>query len=281
MWGDPRHVLPLAYARLLGQLNARNPVKFFVMENVPGLASDRHSRRLSAMKTALRKAGFAVKQAALDASDYGTPQRRERLFIVGLNAALFAGRKWSPPSPTTTASDDMTVAGAIGALPEATYFARNLRPTDIPHHPNHWCMAPKSEKFTREGALTPGNGANRSFKTLAWDRPSLTVAYGHREVHIHPNCHRRLSVFEAMKLQGFPDAYQLKGTLSSQIVQVSEAVPPPMAHAVASSVGEQVKQGQPRKATGRPRSQAGAAISAPALSPAQETERCLEELNLA
>jgi len=243
MWGDPRHVLPLAYAKLLGELNARNPVKFFVMENVPGLTSGRHKRRLSAMKTALRKAGFTLNHAVLDASDYRTPQRRERLFIVGFNTALFSGRKWAIPSPTTNEADDLTVAGAIGSFPEATYFRRGLTPADIGFHPNHWCMAPKSAKFEKVGALKPGNGSNRSFKTLAWDRPSITVAYGNREVHIHPGCKRRLSVFEAMKLQGFPDRYRLLGTLSSQIVQVSEAVPPPLAEAVAASVAAQLGLG--------------------------------------
>src|SRR5262249_25947043 len=66
------------------------------------------------------------------------------------------------------------------------------------------------------------------------------VAYGNREVHIHPDCKRRLSVFEAMKLQGFPDRYRLIGTLSSQILQVSEAVPPPLAQAIAGSVAAQL-----------------------------------------
>lgn len=243
MWGDPRHVLPLAYAQLLGELNARNPVKFFVMENVPGLTTARHKRRLSAMKTALRKAGFTLNHAVLNACDYCTPQRRERLFIVGFNTALFGDRKWSVPSHTTTEDDDLTVAGAIGSFPEVTYFRRGLTPADIGFHPNHWCMAPKSAKFEKAGALKPGNGNNRSFKTLAWDRPSITVAYGNREVHIHPSCKRRLSVFEAMKLQGFPDRYRLLGTLSSQIVQVSEAVPPPLAEAVAASVAAQLELG--------------------------------------
>jgi len=45
-------------------------------------------------------------------------------------------------------------------------------------------------------------------------------------------------VFEAMKLQGFPETYELKGTLSSQIIQVSEAVPPTMSEAVADSVAK-------------------------------------------
>ena len=63
------------------------------------------------------------------------------------------------------------------------------------------------------------------------------MSYGHREVHVHPNGTRRLSVFEAMRLQGFPDSYVLEGSLSAQIDQVSEAVPPPMAQAVARSIG--------------------------------------------
>jgi DNA (cytosine-5)-methyltransferase 1 len=97
-------------------------------------------------------------------------------------------------------------------------------------------MKPKSIRFTQEGMLVPGNGSHRSFKTLAWDQPSITVAYGHREVHVHPDCKRRLSVYEAMLLQGFPKSYELLGTLSSQITQVSEAVPPKMAEAVADAI---------------------------------------------
>lgn len=98
-------------------------------------------------------------------------------------------------------------------------------------------------KFSKAGALVPGNGNGRSFKTLHWDRPSLTVAYGHREVHIHPGCHRRLSVFEAMRLQGFPDSYELLGNMSEQYSQVSEAVPPKLAQVVAQSVSEAIVLG--------------------------------------
>ena len=55
---------------------------------------------------------------------------------------------------------------------------------------------------------------------------------------MHPEGCRRLSVFEAMRIQGFPDSYVLEGSLSSQVDQVSEAVPPPLAEAIASSVAK-------------------------------------------
>ena len=128
-----------------------------------------------------------------------------------------------------------TVKDAIGDLSEPVRFTRGLNPKDFPHHPNHWCMMPKSRRFS-DGSLSEGDSSARSFKTLAWNKPSITASYGHREVHVHPNRERRLSVFEAMKLQGFPDDYVLEGPLSGQIDQVSGAVPPPLAEAVAKSI---------------------------------------------
>jgi len=238
---DPRHSLPLAYANLLMKLNDRNPVKFFVMENVTGLLDERHAHRLRRYEKAFEDAGFSISRAVLLATDYSTPQIRERVFVVGFNRKLYGDAKWSPPPKVvTTDGRRPDVKSAIGHLPEATYFERGLTPDQIPFHANHWCMKPKSPKFTTPGALKPGNGSNRSFKCLAWDSPSPTVAYGHREVHIHPSCTRRLSVYEAMLLQGFPTNYELIGSLSSQIVQISEAVPPPVAAAVAQSVRTQV-----------------------------------------
>lgn len=235
---DPRHALPLAMARLAIRLNERKPLPFMVMENVPDLAN-RHSVWLQDATRELERAGFSVAQAVLNSADYGVPQKRSRLFVVALNKSLFGDRVWLPPARTRTTPK--TVRQAIGKLPEPVIFERGLTPDDIPHHPNHWCMAPKSKKFKKRGALVQGRSSQRSFKTLQWDKPSLTVAYGHREVHIHPGCHRRLSVFEAMRLQGFPDTYVLEGSLSSQIEQVSEAVPPPLAEAVASSVAVAIR----------------------------------------
>jgi DNA (cytosine-5)-methyltransferase 1 len=239
---DPRHELPLVYAELLRALNQRHPVDFFVLENVPGLCRKRHSKRLAKIKRRLSQAGFTVAQALLNARDYQTPQDRERLFLVGLNSQRFRRVSWNKPESTTGIDERYTVRSTIGDLAEPVFFERGLDPETFPEHPNHWCMRPKSTKFTRAGALAPGAGQSRSFKTLDWDKPSRTVAYGNREVHIHPGCHRRLSVYEAMLLQGFPAEYRLLGNLSSQIAQVSEAVPPGMASAVARSVQECLRQ---------------------------------------
>lgn len=239
---DPRHDLPFVYAQLIADLNARHPVPFFAFENVTGLNEEPHRERFLALVEKLEEAGFTVAETTLNATTFGVPQNRVRVILVGLNKQLFGGRKWVPPSPPRAPEHKLTVRHAIQELPEPTYYRRGLSSSEIGHHPNHWCMVPKSRKFTTEGALGVKNNGNRSFKTLDWDKPSLTVAYGNREVHVHPNCHRRLSVYEAMLLQGFPDTYQLLGTMSSQITQVSEAVPPPMAEGIANAIKVQTEE---------------------------------------
>ncbi|WP_081058136.1 DNA cytosine methyltransferase [Burkholderia cepacia] len=235
---DPRHELPFVYADLIDALNQRSPVPFFAFENVVGLTEGSHRERFQLLKARLTEIGFEVQEAILNAADYGVPQNRTRLILVGFNRNLCGGASWTPPTPQQTR---FTVRQTFAGLPEPIYFDRNLEPEDIPYHPNHWCMQPKSPKFNTPGALVEGRRSHRSFKTLSWDEPSITVAYGHREVHVHPGCHRRLSVLEAMLLQGFPRTYVLTGNLSSQITQVSEAVPPPLAQAIAISIRDQLR----------------------------------------
>lgn len=230
---DVRTALPLTFANVVAKLHARQPMDFFVMENVVGLTLKKHVGTLEAVEAKLKKAGFRTARLMLNAKDYRTPQNRPRLFLVGVNARRFP--TIDPKDLVPTTSETPTVRQTIGGLKEPTHFARGVDMTANPVHVNHWCMAPKSPKFHQEGGVKPGV-KGRSFKMLEWDAPSIAVAYGHREVNVHPSGRRRLSVYEAMLLQGFPKTYRLHGTLSSQIDQVSEAVPPTLAYAVASTI---------------------------------------------
>ena len=231
---DPRHGLPLQFARLLRAFNRRSPVSFFVFENVPGLLKKKHEERFEKIVSAFSGAGFSVFRVMLNASSFGVPQDRPRLILVGLNKELLPSAEWS--APRISRKEPVTVREAIGHLPEPMFWQRDIDTDSIPLHPNHWCMVPKSQNFKTPGALVPGTARGRSFRTLSWDAPSPTVAYGNREVHVHPSCSRRLSVYEALILQGFPEKYELVGSLSAQISQVSEAVPPPLARAIARSI---------------------------------------------
>lgn len=232
---DERANLPENYAAVLKELMVAFQPDFFVFENVLGLRYKKHSELFGLFKKLFSSAGFSIFEGELDAQDFGVPQARKRVFIVGFNAKKYPHLNYE--FPWGTAGKRKTVEDAIGGLPKPKYYKHGLSPSEIPVHPNHWCMRPKSRKFLN-GYLKEGDVKGRPFRVLPWGRPSWTVAYGHREVHIHPSGRRRLSVYEAMLLQGFPPSYKLLGTLSDQIRLVSDAVPPPVAKALAESILE-------------------------------------------
>ena len=225
---DPRNLLPFKYAEALGYLNDKYVLKFFVFENVMGLKTPRHRTRLEAIEREFGCAGFKVFRQTLNASSFGVAQNRPRLFIAGLNETLFPNTNFEFPKGRLQRK---CVRDAIEGLPMPTFFRRGMTAADIPYHPNHWTMTPKSSKLTM-----PSSTDGRSFRRLSWDEVSPTVAYGNREIHVHPNGGRRLSVHEAMLLQGFPAQYRLWGNFSQQITQVSNAVPPPVAKSLARAI---------------------------------------------
>lgn len=231
---DKRGMLLVTYATIVQRLASDIGLDFFVFENVPGLASTEHIRVFHKFRSMCESAGFKLHVKLLDAGKFGIPQRRVRLIVVGINEQRFPNLNLIL---SEGGKDPLPSRSVLSGLPEPVYFSRNSEVNEIPYHPNHISMMPKSSKFIK-GHLSPGDHRGRSFRVLTWDEPSDTVAYGHREVHIHPQMHRRLSVFEAMLLQGFPKWYELKGTLSQQIALVSNAVPPPLARGIANTISQ-------------------------------------------
>lgn len=233
---DVRNSLPRKFSAIVRAMKTKCDIDFFVFENVTGLRSARHEAILNDFKDSLRSY-FTISEAVLDAVDYGVPQKRQRIFVVGINKAKSDGRNFIFPGAKVSVK--LTVRDAIGGLPAPVIINRGNRLRVSSCHPNHRAMAPKSARLLN-GSLQEGNASSRSFRVLSWDKPSWTVAYGNREVHVHPTGKRRLSVYEAMLLQGFPKTYRLTGTLSSQIKQVSDAVPRQLGRAIADALKQQL-----------------------------------------
>jgi DNA (cytosine-5)-methyltransferase 1 len=225
---DPRNQLPSLYLDIVRRLQIDYTVEFVVLENVLGIRDKKHADTYKALVDGLIDLGFDVTEKELCALNFGVPQNRRRVIL----SAMRKGQGYIPVKPLEKAGLK-TVREAISHLAEPVFFKRGLTPADIPVHPNHWTMQPKSARFLNpESNYSEG----RSFKRLAWDKASPTVAFGNREIHVHPDGKRRLSIFEAMILQGFPTSFVLKGNLSEQVEQVSNAVPPPLAQSVAAAV---------------------------------------------
>ena len=231
---DPRRRLLNNYVSIVEAFTSRLGLDFFMFENVLGLTQGRHRWRYLEFKRQCKKAGFNVRDKVVNAGRFGIPQNRRRVIVIGTNRERYPGIALDPPDGDRQPAP---ARAALEGLPEPAFCRRGLDPVEVPHHPNHITMVPKSAKFTN-GTLEPGYRRGRSFKVLSWDQPSYTVAYGHREIHVHPRLHRRLSIYEAMRLQGFPHTYELKGTFSNQVQLVSDALPPPLGEGVAAAISK-------------------------------------------
>ncbi len=230
---DPRNQLPKLYLEIVKKLQKTYTVEFVVFENVLGIRDKKHAATYKALMEGLDALGFDVTEKELCALDFGVPQNRRRIVL----SAMRKNQGYSEVRPSPK-SGLKTVREAIGTLAAPKFFDRRLTPADIPVHANHWTMRPKSPRFSNpDGDFAHG----RSFKRLAWDQASPTVAFGHREIHVHPSGTRRLSIYEAMLLQGFPKEFVLEGNLSEQVEQVSNAVPPPLGQSIAAAVKAALK----------------------------------------
>ncbi|RRW94702.1 DNA cytosine methyltransferase [Pandoraea apista] len=225
---DPRNELPALYLEIVRQLKKHYSVEFVVFENVLGIRDKKHADTYRSILNGLDELGLDVTEKELCSLDFGVPQNRRRIVL----SAMRKRRGYAKVVPQKKRGLT-TVREAIGHLAPPAYFARDLDPGDIPVHQNHWTMRPKSPRFLNpSGPRIDG----RSFKQLDWDEPSPTIAFGHREIYVHPTGTRRLSIYEAMLLQGFPKGFVLEGNLSEQVEQVSNAVPPPLGRSIAAAV---------------------------------------------
>ena len=235
----------------------------FVIENVPGLAR-MYAGKILADIVHKFSAGlpvrYDVQHKILLAADYGVPQMRQRLFIVGVRKDL--GR-FAFPQPSHSPGDYVGCADALDDLPSReddlgaeidkyevpprTDYQRMMRGDQevLFNHvaANHTEKVKSVISLVPEGGnykdLPPGVGEHRRFNE-AWTRyhsqkPSRTIDTGHRN-HFHYKWNRVPTVRENARLQSFPDRFRFLGSKTMQNRQVGNAVPPLMARAVAESL---------------------------------------------
>lgn len=289
--GDPRNDL---WRQMLALVEYLQP-KAFLLENVPGMVYWKKGEFGATVLEEFRKLGYAVSKKILLAADYGVPQRRRRLFLVGLRGE----KEFEFPDPTHLGGwrrdslelwekkrkergllrhiraweaigdlPPVSADGVVGAVPDKgrlTPFSRRMRArrrtgeitghmafpisTDtlelIRHVPQGgtWRDIPRHLLPDRYRGMRRTDSTNL-FGRLAPDLPAYTVTTQFNNVttgcFTHPYFDRALSPREAARLQTFPDTYEFDGNLSSICRQIGNAVPPLLAHVLASSIAEAV-----------------------------------------
>jgi DNA (cytosine-5)-methyltransferase 1 len=218
----------------------------FLMENVPGLSAPGNLQHLIALTRDLSDLGYRVDHRILDATDYGVPQRRRRLFVVG----TATGQEFTWPEATTGPGTDRP-ARAAGEVISTSAIIGEPNPSRVTYAKN-----PVIRPNPFAGLLF--NGGGRPLNLAAPAPTVLASKAGNRipwmdtegivpEYHAHLRAGgaprsgavqgaRRLTVAEVALLQTFPASLTFAGCPTSQFRQVGNAVPPDLAFAMAQAL---------------------------------------------
>jgi DNA (cytosine-5)-methyltransferase 1 len=238
---DERGQLYLEFIRVVSALRPR----FFIMENVKGLASmpsnplDKKSKPvLQDILEAFEKIGYATVHGVLDAVHYGTPQFRERLVIIGSrdNEAVFLPRPTHFPMHQNPNLRWQTLGDALGNLddsgPHANFSPAVMKYLKLLPEGGNWKNLPSDLiQEAMGGAYASGGGKVGFYRRLSRSEPSPTLVTSPIQkatMLCHPSELRPLSVREYARLQKFPDDWKFEGKVSDCYRQIGNAVPTPL-----------------------------------------------------
>ena len=257
---DPRNRLWEHYFRCVKESRP----KIFVIENVPPLLASDEYRQLV---EEAGKLGYRVEGRILNAADYGVPQTRKRAIVIGsrIGAPSFPRPTHVDPQKRNLATqhlaDWVTVADALRGVPlkptgENWHIGRNPTKKSLKRYR---CIKEGGNRWQLPPSLMPDcwkrktKGGTDLFGRLWWDRPSVTIRTEfykpEKGRYLHPTEDRPITHHEAALLQGFPTDFDFRGSKIKVGIQIGNAVPPPLAYAIATHVASllsKVKE-RPRK----------------------------------
>lgn len=270
---DPRNLLLTRYFDFVRELKP----KFFIVENVPGLLWKRHEMHLQKFKNLSRANGYKLLgPLKLNAKDYGVPQNRLRVFILGVRTDQNISRLEWPPCPThfkpgtktpewktaSTVFEEMpeyrkaSLRKAIGKeLANSLSYGKPLASKDEDNSVVHMKHTPELvERFNQ----TPVNGSREDtpfrldchsdgyvghkdvYGRVRLGQPGPTMTTGcfnpSKGRFLHPWKNHGITIRHAARFQTFPDDFVFSGGITSQGVQVGNAVPIKLGCALLSEV---------------------------------------------
>lgn len=258
---DARANLFMEYKRVLRILHPRA----FLFENVKGILSMDKGTLFEHVRKEFEDIGYSLQYKILNAVDYGVPQLRERVILVG-----FLGENpFQYPEPThgegllpyVTLQDALKDLPALSCGEENTVYAappdneflswvRQSSSDTLTEHkaPNNSAHLRRIMAALKDGQgkddlpeeLRPKSGFKNTYAKLWWEKPATTItrnfACPSSSRCIHPRDSRALTIREGARLQSFPDSYQFYGSDCLKRLEIGNAVPPLLSVALAKQM---------------------------------------------
>jgi DNA (cytosine-5)-methyltransferase 1 len=217
------------------ELICRNLPDFFLFENVKGLwRTKKHRLFFESLKQQLQKAGYRLTERLINAIEYGVPQDRDRIILVGFrndfiknreiesegifpwkNHILYPQKKaFAYPWRKYEPFKEDSIRACPDNIPQELTVEYWFKKNDVMNHPNAEHYFKPRAGITRFATIDEGDDSKKSFKRLHRWRYSPTACYGNNEVHLHPYKIRRISVAEALAIQSLPANFVLPENMS-------------------------------------------------------------------
>ncbi|WP_122588572.1 DNA cytosine methyltransferase [Pseudomonas viridiflava] len=252
---DPRNNLVLRYFEYVKHLKP----KVFLMENVPGILWPRHKKFLDALYRQAKKTGYKILEPELiDARDYGVPQRRRRIFILGVRKDVPLNIVW-PPRPThgdaKSIERDSSLSPWVNS--EAVFNLAVSASDENNRHMNH------SDELIEVFRRTPVNGSRKDSGRVL---PCHDKHNGHKDVYgrinlmepgptmttacinpskgrfVHPIENHGITIRHAARFQTFPEGFVFKGGLTASGAQIGNAVPIRLGEVLLTSIASALRE---------------------------------------
>jgi DNA (cytosine-5)-methyltransferase 1 len=211
--------------------------KICIGENVAGLVTHDGGQTLKTMVSTLESLGYNVQFKILDAVNYGVPQKRRRIFIVG----TLPGITFTYPEPS---KKWVTLKEALKNVPKSrgsSYSESRKKIMEMVPPGGSWVNLPlEVQKQYLGGSFNTGGGKRGMARRLSWDEPSLTLTTSPAQKQTercHPEETRPFTVREYARIQTFPDSWEFCGGIGAQYKQIGNAVPVNLYKIVAMSDG--------------------------------------------
>ena len=281
--GDDRNTLISTFSQLVQRVKP----KAFVFENVEGFLTGHDGQFVFELLEPLLAAGYRIHLRKINASNFGIPQHRKRVLVIGglgwdptfpahthsslgaPGAALLNGYKmpFSPSLGASIADLPMAIQRVRGATVsdfdhEFSAFSKSdqeraslLKPgqrmRDLPEELWHESYKKRANRRVSDGTPTERRGgAPSGLRRLHANEPAKAITGGALREFVHPSEDRPLTIRECARLQTFPDSFRFKGTQAEKIQMIGNAVPPRLAQLIAESLAHDLALAKPQEKQG-------------------------------